>query len=139
MLYLQYSLPMTDAFVAALKTTWHYSTTSLSMMKKMLIGDAPVENLSGPISIAQYAGQSAEMGFVHFLKFLAMVSISLGVLNLLPVPVLDGGHLMFFALEAIKGSPVPEKAQIVFQNIGVALLMSLMILAMFLDIGRLFE
>lgn len=134
-----YSLPMTDALVAALKTTWYYSTTSLSMMGKMLIGNASVDNLSGPISIAQYAGQSAEMGLVHFLKFLAIVSVSLGVLNLLPVPVLDGGHLMFYAVEAIKGSPVSEKAQIVFQNIGIALLTSLMILAVFLDIGRLFE
>lgn len=134
-----YSLPMADAFVAAVKTTWYYSTTSLSMMGKMLIGNASVDNLSGPISIAQYAGQSAEMGLVHFLKFLAIVSVSLGVLNLLPVPVLDGGHLLFFAIEAVKGSPVSEKVQIVFQNIGVALLMSLMILAVFLDLGRLFE
>lgn len=138
-LQVTYSLPVTDAFVAALETTWHYSTTSLFMMGKMLIGNAPVENLSGPISIAQYAGQSAEMGLVHFLKFMAIVSVSLGVLNLLPVPVLDGGHLMFFAIEAVKGKPVSEKAQIIFQNIGVALLMSLMILAVFLDLGRLFE
>lgn len=138
-LQVTYSLPLTEAFVEALDTTWHYSTTSLSMMGKMLVGNAPVENLSGPISIAQYAGQSAEMGLVQFLKFLAIVSVSLGVLNLLPIPVLDGGHLLFFAIEAIKGSPVSEKSQIVFQNIGVAMLMSLMILAVFLDIGRLFE
>lgn len=138
-LQVTYSLPVTDALVAALDTTWHYSTTSLFMMGKMLIGNAPVENLSGPISIAQYAGQSAEMGLVSFLKFMAIVSVSLGVLNLLPVPVLDGGHLMFFAIEVVKGRPVSEKAQIVFQNIGIAMLMSLMILAVFLDLGRLFE
>lgn len=138
-LQVTYSLPITDAFAKALETTWYYSTTSLSMMGKMFVGNAPVENLSGPISIAQYAGQSADMGLVHFLKFMAIVSISLGVLNLLPVPVLDGGHLLFFAIEAIKGSPVSEKAQIVFQNIGIAMLMSLMSLAVFLDIGRLFE
>lgn len=138
-LQVTYSLPVTEALVAAIKTTWYYSTTSLSMMGKMLIGNASVDNLSGPISIAQYAGQSAEMGLVHFLKFMAIVSVSLGVLNLLPVPVLDGGHLMFFAIEAVKGSPVSEKVQIIFQNIGVALLMSLMVLAVFLDLGRLFE
>ena len=136
-LQVTYSLSVADAFVESLKTTWHYSTTSLFMMGKMLIGNASVENLSGPISIAQYAGQSAEMGLVHFLKFMAIVSVSLGVLNLLPIPVLDGGHLLFFAIEAIKGSPVAEKAQSVFQNIGIALLMSLMILAVFLDLGRL--
>jgi regulator of sigma E protease len=79
------------------------------------------------------------MGLVHFLKFMAVVSVSLGVFNLLPVPVLDGGHLLFFAIEAVKGSPVSEKSQLVFQNIGVALLMSLMLLAVFLDVGRLFQ
>ena len=105
----------------------------------MLIGKASVENLSGPISIAQYAGQSADMGLVPFLKFMALVSVSLGVLNLLPVPVLDGGHLLFFALEAIKGSPVSEKIQIFFQQVGIALLMSLMALAMVLDVQRLFH
>ena len=74
-----------------------------------------------------------------FLKFLALVSVSLGVLNLLPIPVLDGGHLMFFAIEAIKGSPVSEKIQIIFQQAGILVLMSLMVFAIFLDIGRLFE
>jgi regulator of sigma E protease len=138
-LQVTYTLPVTDAFVAAVEKTWYYAITSLSMMGKMLIGHASVDNLSGPISIAQYAGQSAEMGLVHFLKFMALVSVSLGVLNLLPVPVLDGGHLMFFAIEAIKGSPVSEKAQLVFQNIGVALLMSLMVLSVFLDVDRLFQ
>jgi regulator of sigma E protease len=138
-LQVTYSLPMAEAFLAAVEKTYDYSVVSLSMMGKMLIGNASVQNLSGPVSIAQYAGQSAEMGLVHFLKFLALVSVSLGILNLLPIPVLDGGHLMFFAIEAIKGSPVSEKAQIVFQNIGIAVLMSVMVLAMFLDIGRLFE
>jgi regulator of sigma E protease len=138
-LQVTYTLPVTDAFIAAVDKTYYYATTSLLMMGKMLIGHASVENLSGPISIAQYAGQSAEMGLVHFLKFMALVSVSLGVLNLLPIPVLDGGHLMFYAIEAIKGSPVSDKVQFVFQNIGVALLLSLMSLAVFLDIGRLFE
>lgn len=105
----------------------------------MLIGKASVENLSGPISIAQYAGQSAHMGLVQFLKFLAIVSVSLGVMNLLPIPMLDGGHLLFYAIEGIKGSPVSDRMQVLFQQAGTALLMSLMILAMFLDVQRLFH
>jgi regulator of sigma E protease len=95
--------------------------------------------LSGPISIAQYAGQSASIGLVHFIKFIALVSVSLGVLNLLPIPVLDGGHLLFYGIEAIKGSPVSENMQLLFQQIGMAILISLMALVMVLDIQRLFQ
>jgi regulator of sigma E protease len=135
----EYSLSPLAALQAACDKTWFYSVATLKLMGYMLIGKAPVENLSGPISIAQYAGQSADMGLTHFLKFLAMVSISLGILNLLPIPVLDGGHLMFYFVEAIKGSPVSEKIQIFFQNIGVALLITLMVVATFLDIERLFQ
>jgi regulator of sigma E protease len=79
------------------------------------------------------------MGLVHFIKFMALVSVSLGVLNLLPVPVLDGGHLLFFCLEALKGKPVSERIQTFFQQVGIALLMSLMALAMVLDVQRLFN
>ncbi len=135
----EYSLSPLKAIPVALETTWYYSSATLKMMGKMLIGKASVENLSGPISIAQYAGQSAEMGLVHFIKFMALVSVSLGVLNLLPIPVLDGGHLLFFALEAIKGSPVSEAIQNFFQRVGITLLMSLMALAMVLDVQRLFH
>lgn len=135
----EYSLPVFEAFKAACERTWYYSITTLKMMGQMLVGKASVDNLSGPISIAQYAGQSASMGMVQFLKFLGLVSVSLGVLNLLPIPVLDGGHLLFYAIEAIKGGPVSEKIQMLFQQIGMALLMSLMVLAMFLDIQRLFQ
>ncbi len=138
-LRVEYSLSAVDALFAAVERTWFYSTSTLKMMGRMLTGKASSDNLSGPISIAQYAGQSAEMGLVPFLKFLALVSVSLGVLNLLPVPVLDGGHLMFFAIEAIKGSPVSEKVQIVFQQAGMLALISLMAFAVFLDIGRLFQ
>jgi regulator of sigma E protease len=134
-----YSLPIGEALISAFNNTYSNAFLSLKMMGKMLIGKASVENLSGPISIAKYAGQSAERGIVPFLKFLAIVSVSLGVLNLLPVPVLDGGHLLFYAIEAIKGSPVSEKIQIVFQQIGIFLLVSLMLFSIFLDIGRLFE
>jgi regulator of sigma E protease len=135
----EYALSPLAAIPVAFETTYFYSITTLKMMGKMLVGKASVENLSGPISIAQYAGQSATMGLVPFIKYLALISISLGILNLLPIPVLDGGHLLFFAIEGLKGSPVSEKAQIFFQQIGIALLVSLMALAMFLDIGRLFN
>lgn len=134
-----YSLSPLEAILPALQKTWLYSSSTLKMIGNMLIGHASVENLSGPISIAQYAGQSAEMGIVSFLKYLGLISISLGVLNLLPIPVLDGGHLFFFAIEAVKGSPISEKVQIYFQQLGIFLLISLMTLAMFLDIERLFQ
>ncbi|MDD5580898.1 MAG: RIP metalloprotease RseP [Methylobacter sp.] len=135
----EYSLSPLAAIPVAIESTYRYSATTLKMMGKMLIGKASVENLSGPLSIAQFAGQSASMGLVHFLKFMALVSVSLGVLNLLPIPVLDGGHLLFFAIEGIKGSPVSEKVQLFFQQIGITMLMSLMALAMILDIQRLFQ
>ncbi|MCX7100129.1 MAG: RIP metalloprotease RseP [Methylobacter sp.] len=135
----EYSLSPIDAIPVAFQTTWFYSASSLKMMGKMLIGKASVKNLSGPISIAEYAGQSATMGVAPFIKFMALVSVSLGILNLLPIPVLDGGHLLFFAIEGLKGSPVPEKIQLFFQQIGIALLVSLMALAMFLDVERLFQ
>lgn len=138
-LRVEYSLTPVDALIAAVERTWFYSTSTLQMMGKMLIGKASPKNLSGPISIAQYAGQSAEMGLVHFLNFLAAVSIGLGILNLLPVPVLDGGHLLFFAIEAIKGSPVSEKVQIYFQQVGILMLLSLMAFAFFIDIERLLQ
>jgi regulator of sigma E protease len=138
-LTVDYSLSPIDAVPAAFQKTGFYIVSTLKMMGKMFVGSASVNNLSGPISIAQYAGQSAEMGLTAFLRFLGLVSVSLGVLNFLPIPVLDGGHLLFFAIEAIKGSPVSEKAQMFFQQIGMFLLLSLMGLAMFLDIGKLFQ
>jgi regulator of sigma E protease len=134
-----YSLSPFAAIPQAFSTTWNYSTSTLKMMGQMLIGKASVENLSGPISIAQYAGQSADMGLVHFLKFMGLISVSLGVINLLPIPVLDGGHLFFFALEGLKGSPVSENIQLFFQKIGIFLLGLLMFVAVFMDIGRLFQ
>jgi len=138
-LQVEHSMSPLAALPVALNKTWFYSVSTLKMIGKMFIGAASVENLSGPISIAQYAGQSAEVGFTAFLKFLALVSVSLGVLNLLPVPVLDGGHLLFYFIEFIKGSPVPDKMQWYFQQIGMFLLMSLMTLALFLDLDRLFQ
>lgn len=135
----EYQLSAIDAIPAAFEKTWFYSFSTLKMIGKMFIGSSSIENLSGPISIAQYAGQSAEMGVTAFLKFLGLISVSLGVLNLLPVPVLDGGHLLFYAVEAIKGSPLSDRVQMYFQQLGMFLLMSLMALAVFLDLGRLFN
>lgn len=135
----EYSLPPLAAIPAAIKKTYSYSYSTLVMMAKMVAGQASVKNLSGPISIAQYAGQSASIGLVHFIKFIALVSVSLGILNLLPIPVLDGGHLLFYGIEALKGSPVSENMQLLFQQIGMAILISLMALVMVLDIQRLFH
>lgn len=135
----EYSLSPVDAIPAAFAKTWFYSASTLKMIGKMFVGSASVKNLSGPLSIAEYAGQSAEMGLTAFLRFLGLVSVSLGVLNLLPVPVLDGGHLLFFAVEAIKGSPVSDRVQYYFQQVGMFLLVSLMALALFMDLDRLIQ
>jgi regulator of sigma E protease len=125
------------AFGQAVRKTWETAAVSLKMMGKMVVGEISLKNLSGPITIADYAGQSAQMGLVAYLGFLALISISLGVLNLLPVPLLDGGHLLYYTVELIKGSPVSEKAWEVGQNVGIALLAILMIFAMYNDITRL--
>jgi len=121
----------------ALVRTWEMSVMTLRILGKMIIGEASVKNLSGPISIAQYAGYSAGLGLAVFLGFLAIVSVSLGVLNLLPVPLLDGGHLLYFLVEWIKGSPVPESVQAAGQQVGLAVLLGLMGLAFYNDILRL--
>jgi len=138
-LRVKHALSPWEAVPVAFEKTGFYIGTTLKMMGKMFVGSASVDNLSGPISIAQYAGQSADMGLSAFLRFLGLVSVSLGVLNLLPIPILDGGHLLFFAIEAIKGSPISEAVQLRFQQIGMFLLFSLMAFAMFLDIGRFFQ
>ena len=109
----------------------------LKMLYRMVLGDVSVKNVSGPIQIAQYAGYSAAIGLVSFLSFMAIVSVSLGVLNLLPVPLLDGGHLLYYLIEVVTGSPVSERAQIVGQQVGLTLLAMLMGLAFYNDIMRL--
>ena len=134
----EYRLGIFPAFSSAVKKTEMISMATLKMAGRMLVGKAGVENLSGPISIAQYAGKSASYGLNSFMQFLAMVSISLGVLNLLPIPMLDGGHLMFYLVEAIQGRPLSDDTQMRFQQIGMFLLLSLMMLGFYLDIGRLF-
>lgn len=127
-----------DATVAAVERTWEMSAFTLRMLGRMLTGRASLDNLSGPLTIAQMAGQSASIGLSAFLSFLALVSISLGVLNLLPVPVLDGGHLAWYAIETIKGSPVSEAVQSAGQRVGLAVLLVMMGLAFYNDLARLF-
>lgn len=121
----------------ALGKTWDTSVFSLKMLGNMLTGAMSWKSVSGPVTIASYAGQSAQVGWKAFLTFLALVSISLGVLNLLPIPVLDGGHLMYYMVEFLKGSPVSERAMEIGQKIGLALLGLLMACALYNDINRL--
>lgn len=132
----EYSLPAVAALTASVSRTFEYSWLTLKVVWRILTGQASVHNLSGPLTIADVAGKTASYGLVHFLKFLAVVSISLGVLNLLPIPVLDGGHLLYFAIEAVRGSPVPEEWMIQGQKIGLLLLAGLMTLAFYVDFLR---
>lgn len=119
------------------KHTWRMSAMTLASIKKMLLGQLSAKNLSGPISIAKVAGASAESGLRSFLNFMAYLSISLGVLNLLPVPVLDGGHLVFYTLEWVRGKPLSERIQALGMQAGMALILGLMVFAVFNDIARL--
>jgi regulator of sigma E protease len=118
--------------------TWEVSALTLKMMGKMVIGEASLKNLSGPLTIADYAGKSASLGWSAYLVFLALISVSLGVLNLLPLPVLDGGHLMYYLWEALTGKGVPERWLDRLQRTGVAVLLLMMSIAMFNDLTRLF-
>ncbi len=127
-----------QALQRALARTWELATFSLEMLGRMLVGQASLKNLSGPITIADYAGQSAQNGLSSFVGFLALVSISLGVLNLLPVPLLDGGHLLYYFAEFATGRPVSEQVQEIGQKIGMGLLALLMFFALYNDLQRLF-
>ncbi|KOR33048.1 peptidase [Achromatium sp. WMS3] len=127
------------ALKKAIDKTVQLSQMMLTVIGRMVIGQAELDNIGGPISIAEFAGKAASHGILQFFKFLAAISISLGVLNLLPIPILDGGHLLFFLLEGIKGSPVSEWMQLQGQRIGIAILLLLMSLAFYTDINRLLE
>lgn len=136
-LFVELRYPLGAALQKAIVKTWDTAIFSLKMLGKMLTGSVSWKNLSGPLTIADYAGQTANMGLVPYLTFLALISISLGVLNLLPIPVLDGGHLMYYMAEIIRGRPVSERALQIGQQVGIALLLTLMIFALFNDITRL--
>jgi len=127
-----------DALGHALGKTFDMSQLMVRVIGRMLVGQASVENLSGPITIAETAGRTASYGLDSFVKFLAVVSISLGVLNLMPIPILDGGHLLYFLIEWVKGSPLSEQAQLQGQKVGMVLLAALMTLAFYVDLSRLF-
>lgn len=128
-----------EAGQRALIETRDKSVFSLVMMGKMLTGEVSWKNLSGPVTIADYAGQSARLGFDYYLKFMALVSISLGVLNLLPIPVLDGGHLLYHMIEVVRRRPLPERFMEIGQQIGMSILFALMAFAFFNDLTRLFN
>jgi len=126
------------AIAPAVRETWHKTALTVRFLWRMVTGDVSAKNISGPINIAQYAGITASEGFVYYLGFLALVSISLAVLNLLPVPVLDGGQIAFQLAEMAKGAPLSMQAQVIGQKVGIAMLVALMGFAFYNDITRLF-
>jgi regulator of sigma E protease len=125
-----------DALQAGVAKTWEMSALTVQMVWRMLTGQVSAKNISGVVSIAEFAGVSANLGIMSYLDFLAIISVSLGVLNLMPVPLLDGGQVVYQAVEAVKGSPMSERAQLFGQQIGIALLVVLMSLAFYNDISR---
>jgi regulator of sigma E protease len=127
-----------EALVEGARKTWELSAFTVRMLGRIVTGDASLRNISGPLTMADIAGQSAQAGPLVFVSYLALISISLGVLNLLPVPLLDGGHLLYYLAELVKGSPVSDHAFEVGQRIGMAMLAVLMALALFNDVSRLF-
>jgi regulator of sigma E protease len=135
--HIEYSV--TEAAGKAVVKTWDMSTLTLRVLWKMVSGDASLSNISGPITIATYAGVTASIGLVSYIAFLAVISVSLGVLNLLPVPMLDGGHLFYYLIELIKGSPVSEAFELRGQQVGIVILALLMSVAIFNDIQRLIQ
>lgn len=134
-----YRYSLFESVGKAFGQTWDSTLLTLKMFGKILTGDISIKNLSGPIRIAEYAGYSASAGLARFMDFLAIVSLSLGVLNLLPIPILDGGHLMYYIVEILKGSPVSDAAMEIGQRIGIVLLLMLMSIAFYNDIMNLFN
>ena len=133
------SYGLSDSLRKAMSSTTDYTLLTFKMIGRLITGDANVKNLSGPLSIAQFSGKSLEMGFSYFLYLLAILSVSLGVLNLLPIPMLDGGHLVYYTYEIIFGSELPLKFQMAAQFVGIALLGLIMIIAFYNDFVRIFS
>jgi len=138
-LYARVSYGPLDALTHAVRLTWETSMLTLKSIRQMILGNISLKNVSGPITIADFAGKSAKHGMAAFIRFLAFISISLGVLNLLPIPVLDGGHLLYYAVEFIKGGALSGRVVEFSQKIGMALLFMLMAFAIYNDINRLFS
>lgn len=126
-----------DGLIEGVNKTWDVSVLTVSTIGRMIVGQASIKNLSGPLTIADYAGQSAQKGWSSYLAFLALVSVSLGILNLLPLPMLDGGHLMYYLFEGLTGRPVSDAWLERLQRGGIAILLTLMSVALFNDVARL--
>jgi regulator of sigma E protease len=126
-----------EGLTQAARRTWEMSALTLKMFGRMIIGTASLKNVSGPLTIAEYAGQSVKLGLAYYLGFLAIVSVSLGVLNLLPLPVLDGGYLMYYLFEAVTGRPVSDEWLGRLQRGGLAIVVLMMSLALYNDVARL--
>jgi regulator of sigma E protease len=134
--YYRRNYTVLGSFTAAVEKTWDSSVFTVTMLSRMVTGDVSLKNISGPINIAQIAGEAAQRGWRYFVSILAIISISLGVLNLLPVPVLDGGQIVYQLVEALKGSPLTERAQIIGQQVGILALLLLMSFAFYNDLAR---
>ena len=128
-----------DSVIKSVALTIDYTVLTLKMILKLFTGQANVNNLSGPLSIAEFSGKSLSMGLVYFVYLMAILSISLGVLNLLPIPLLDGGHLVYYTVEMISGKPVSLRIQLFAQQIGIIILFGIMILAFYNDFLRIFK
>ncbi len=135
--YVEISYNPLAAVAEAIEQTWDLSILMVRMLGRMIVGEASYKNISGPITIAHYAGITAELGWLEYVRFLALISISLGVLNLLPIPMLDGGHLLYYAIESVRGRPLSDEAMATGQQIGLIFLILIMGLAFYNDFGRL--
>ena len=136
--YVNVSYGFNNSFSKAISSTSDYTLLTFKMIGRLVMGEANVKNLSGPLSIAQFSGKSLEMGLSYFLYLLAILSVSLGVLNLLPIPMLDGGHLVYYSYEMITGRELPMNIQLVAQFAGVAILGLIMVIAFYNDFIRIF-